>query len=135
MPERKQINFTIVPDEQPGEPRTYANFCAIAHTPFDFTLTFCEVMPLSEKEVRDAEANTSSARPSPAIVVPVQFVPNLISALQEHMRVFTRPTRTSGGRRDLFTSVHSNSEFKSKTLRRLRELRVVREFCIPNLHF
>ena len=57
QPERKQINFTIVPDEQPGEPRTYANFCAIAHTPFDFTLTFCEVMPLSEKEVRDAEAN------------------------------------------------------------------------------
>ena len=55
QPERKQINFTIVPDEQPGDPRTYANFCSIAHTPFDFTLTFCEVMPLSEKEVRDAE--------------------------------------------------------------------------------
>jgi len=54
QPERKQINFTIVPDERPGEPRTYANFCSIAHTPFDFTLTFCEVMPLSEKEVRDA---------------------------------------------------------------------------------
>src|SRR5213083_1684764 len=55
QPDRKQINFTIVPDEQPGEPRTYANFCSIAHTPFDFTLTFCEVMPLSEKELRDAE--------------------------------------------------------------------------------
>ena len=36
-PERKQVNFSIVPDEQPGEPRTYANFCSIAHTPFDFT--------------------------------------------------------------------------------------------------
>ena len=47
-PERKQINFTIVPDDQPGDPRTYANFCSISHTPFDFTLTFCEVMPLSE---------------------------------------------------------------------------------------
>ncbi len=47
QPERKQVNFSIVPDEQPGEPRTYANFCSIAHTPFDFTLTFCEVMPLS----------------------------------------------------------------------------------------
>ena len=45
QPERKQVNFTIVPDEQPGEPRIYANFCSIAHTPFDFTLTFCEVMP------------------------------------------------------------------------------------------
>ncbi len=60
--ERKQINFTIVPDEQPGEPRTYANFCSIAHTPFDFTLTFCEVMPLSEKEVREAEQRARRPR-------------------------------------------------------------------------
>ena len=65
QPERKQINFTIVPDEQPGDPRTYANFCSIAHTPFDFTLTFCEVMPLSEKEVRDAEQNHVVARAGP----------------------------------------------------------------------
>ena len=45
MTERKQINFTIVPDESSDAPRTYANFCAISHTPFDFTLTFCEVLP------------------------------------------------------------------------------------------
>jgi hypothetical protein len=88
--ERKQINFTIVPDEQPGEPRTYANFCSIAHTPFDFTLTFCEVMPLSEKELRDAENQQVVRAPVRArIVVPVQFMPNLVAALQEHMRVFS----------------------------------------------
>ena len=50
-----QINFTIVPDETSPAPRTYSNFCSIAHTPFDFTLTFCEVMPLSEKEIKEAE--------------------------------------------------------------------------------
>jgi hypothetical protein len=88
-PERKQINFTIVPDEQSGEPRTYANFCSIAHTPFDFTLTFCEVMPLSDKELRDAEKDHVVRAPvRTRVVVPVQFVPNLIAALQEHMRVF-----------------------------------------------
>jgi len=47
MSDRKQINFTIVPDEAAGIERTYSNFCAIAHTPFDCTLTFCEVQPLS----------------------------------------------------------------------------------------
>ena len=55
----KQINFTIVPgDDAPDAPapRTYANFCSIAHTPFDFTLTFCEVMPLSDKEIQQAES-------------------------------------------------------------------------------
>jgi hypothetical protein len=88
--ERKQINFTIVPDEQPNSPRTYANFCSIAHTPFDFTLTFCEVMPLSEKEVRDAaQEHIVKAPVRTRVVVPVQFIPNLIAALQEHMRVFS----------------------------------------------
>ena len=89
-PERKQINFTIVPDEQPGDPRTYANFCSIAHTPFDFTLTFCEVMPLSEKELRDAETDHVIKAPvRTRVVVPIQFIPNLIAVLQEHMRAFS----------------------------------------------
>ena len=88
--ESKQINFTIVPDEQSSEPRTYANFCSIAHTPFDFTLTFCEVMPLSEKELQDAQNNAVVRAPVRArIVVPVQFVPTLVQALQEHLRVFS----------------------------------------------
>ena len=93
QPDRKQINFTIVPDE-PTEPaqtrREYANFCAVAHTPFDLTLTFCEVMPLSEKEVREAENQHVVRAPVRArVVVPVQFLPNLVAALQEHMRVFS----------------------------------------------
>ena len=86
----KQINFTIVPDDTAATPRTYANFCSIAHTPFDFTLTFCEVMPLSDKEIKEAETEHVVRAPVRAkIVVPVQFVPNLIAALQEHWRVFS----------------------------------------------
>src|SRR5438552_12524083 len=89
----KQINFTIVPGEEPAgapAPRTYSNFCSIAHTPFDFTLTFCEVMPLSEKEIKEAEAEHIVRAPvRTKVVVPVQFVPNLIAALQEHWRVFS----------------------------------------------
>ncbi len=56
MSESKQINFTIVPDETSDATRTYANFCAVNHTPFDFTLTFCEMAPLSEKDIRAAES-------------------------------------------------------------------------------
>ena len=86
----KQINFTILPEEDSTTPRTYGNFCSIAHTPFDFTLTFCEVMPLSEKELREAEADHVVRAPVRArVVVPVQFMPNLIAALQEHVRVFS----------------------------------------------
>jgi hypothetical protein len=90
QPDRTQVNFTIIPDESTDQPRIYANFCSIAHTPFDFTLTFCEVMPLSDKDLRDAESQHVVKAPVRArIVVPVQFVPNLIAAMQEHMRVFS----------------------------------------------
>ena len=96
----KQINFTIVPADDPADaatPRTYSNFCSIAHTPFDFTLTFCEVMPLSEKEIKAAESDHVVRAPVRVkVVVPVQFVPNLIGALQEHWRVFSDSNNPGG---------------------------------------
>ena len=47
-------------------------------------------MPLSEKEVREAENQHVVKAPVRArVVVPVQFLPNLVAALQEHMRVFS----------------------------------------------
>jgi hypothetical protein len=97
MPEQKQINFTIVADDRTAEPRTYANFCAVAHTPFDFTLTFCEVLPLSEQDIRDAETNHVVRAPVRArIVVPVQFVPTLINVLQEHLKLIAESPGNAG---------------------------------------
>jgi len=96
MSEPKQINFTIVPDDEKHPWRTYANFCAISHTPFDFTLSFCEVQPLSPRDIEAAEADHLVKAPVRAkIVLPLQVVPNLIAALQEHMKVFSEST--SGG--------------------------------------
>ncbi len=93
MEERKQINFTIIPEDSGDQSRVYANFCAISHTPFDFTLAFCEVLPLSERDIKNAEAEHIVRAPVRAkIVVPLQVVPNLIAALQEHMRVFSEST-------------------------------------------
>jgi len=102
MSEAKQINFQIVPAEDgPEFGRTYANFCAIAHTPFDFTLTFCEVMPLSERDVRAAEQEHVVRAPVRArIVVPVQFVPNLVAALQEHLKVYSESYANAGWTRE-----------------------------------
>jgi hypothetical protein len=99
MSERKQINFTIVPDERSAASRVYANFCAISHTPFDITLTFCEVMPLTEQDVRDAETEQVVKAPVRSkVCVPVQVVPSLIAALQEHMRVFSESSGSGWGK-------------------------------------
>jgi hypothetical protein len=90
MSETRQINFSIVPDDSSDVPRVYANFCAVANTPFDFTLTFCEVQPLSERDVREAEQQHVVKAPvKTRVVVPVSFIPTLGAALQEHLRVFT----------------------------------------------
>lgn len=87
----KPINFTIVPDE-PLEPsrarREYANFCAVAHTPFDLTLTFCDVRPLSERDIQNAqETQTVRAPVVSRVAIPFGIVPGLIAALQEQVRV------------------------------------------------
>lgn len=87
----KQINFTIVPDEpeSPGQGRReYANFCAVAHTPFDMTLTFCDVRPLSDREIQSAEASKTVRAPVVArVALPFGVIPGLIAALQEQVRV------------------------------------------------
>ena len=37
-------------------PRVYSNFCSIQNSPFDFTLTFCEMLPIGEREIQEAQA-------------------------------------------------------------------------------
>jgi hypothetical protein len=86
----KQINFTIAPDETDDAGRArreYANFCAVAHTPFDLTLTFCDVRPLSERDIKNAEQTQVVKAPVVArIALPFSVVPGLVAALQEQMR-------------------------------------------------
>ena len=87
--EPRQVNFTIVPADPGGMDRTYANFCGVSHTPFDFTLTFCEVQPLSEQDVqRAAQEHVVKAPVRVRVVVPVQIVPSLVAALQDQLRSY-----------------------------------------------
>jgi hypothetical protein len=91
MEEKKEkaINFTVVPDDSPDVPRVYSNFCAIQHSsPFDFTLTFCDMTPLGEKEIHAAQTTHVVKAPVRArLVIPSLLVPGLIAALQENFRV------------------------------------------------
>jgi hypothetical protein len=87
--DKVQVNFTVVPDEETSVPRIYSNFCAIQNSPFDFTLTFCEMLPLGEKQLREAQTTRSVKAPVRArLVVPVQMVPGLIAALQDNFRLY-----------------------------------------------
>ena len=90
MDEKKSVNFTIVPADDAAVSRVYSNFCAVSHTPFDFTLTFCEVLPPSEQDLRGAQEDQVLRAPVRArVAIPVQLMPNLIAAMQEHMRIYS----------------------------------------------
>jgi hypothetical protein len=87
--EKKSVNFTVVPDETSNVARVYSNFCSIQNSPFDFTLTFCEMLPIGEREVQQAQATHIVKAPVRArMVVPVQMIPGLIAALQENFRLY-----------------------------------------------
>jgi hypothetical protein len=87
--EARQVNFTIVPADTPDAERTYANFCGVSHTPFDFTLTFCEVQPLSEHDIQAAQQDHVVKAPVKArIVVPAQIIASLAAALQDQLRSY-----------------------------------------------
>ena len=48
------------------------------------------MQPLSEKEIREAESEHIVRAPIRArLVLPVQFIPTLIAALQENMRIYS----------------------------------------------
>ena len=87
--EKKAVNFNIVPDEGTAAPRVYSNFCSIQNSPFDFTLTFCEMLPIGEREIQEAQSTHLVRAPVRArMVVPVQMIPGLIAALQENFRLY-----------------------------------------------
>ena len=89
MDEKKSVNFTIVPDDGEAVPRVYSNFCAIQNSPFDFTLTFCEMQPISDREIKEAGVTHVVRAPVKArMVVPAQMIPGLIGALQENFRLY-----------------------------------------------
>ncbi len=99
--EPRQINFTIVPGDDTGSGRVYANFCGVAHTPFDFTLTFCEVMPLSDDDIRNAQQNHVVKAPvRTRVVLPVQLLPSLVAALQDQLRSFQDSYANVGWNKD-----------------------------------
>ena len=88
-PEKKTVNFTVIPDDDASIQRIYSNFCSVQNSPFDFTLTFCEMLPLGERQVKEAQSTHLVKAPVRArLVVPVQMVPGLIAALQDNFRLY-----------------------------------------------
>lgn len=87
MKEKKGIEVRPVPDPDfvLPYPRLYSNFVAINSSPFDFTLRFCDALPLFEKPTSNKEGAIEIKIPIQAeIVLPKEVFFSLIKTMQEH---------------------------------------------------
>ncbi len=83
-----QRNFRIKANRKTKCPSVYANFCEATHSPFDITLTFCNLSEVQPEDVVESEDGgpTVFAEPHTRVTVPVRMVPALIKILTLQMR-------------------------------------------------
>jgi hypothetical protein len=82
-----RVEMKLVPDQnlELPYPRMYSNYVSIHSSPFDFTLRFCDALPLYEKPKATAGGSLENKIPIKAeIIIPIKVFPELIKAMQIH---------------------------------------------------
>jgi hypothetical protein len=64
-------------------PRFYSNVVSIQSTPFDFTLRFCEALPIY-KSTKEGQEIESKMPIKAEVVIPREVFPLLIEAMKDH---------------------------------------------------
>ncbi len=70
-------------------PEVYANFCEATHSPFDLTLTFCNLTGIQPEDLANTDSSGEAvvrADPKTRITLPFRIVPALIKMLETQMR-------------------------------------------------
>ena len=65
--------------------RQYSNYVEVAHSPYDFTLRFCDVGPVGNVAELAAKGGEHKVPVVSEIAIPFQIVPGLIQALQRQL--------------------------------------------------
>ena len=77
----KGIEVTLEPNETIPARRIYSNFIQVAQTPYDFSLKFCDAIPLLVSN--NAKGKVTHPIPIVAeIAIPFNLMPGFINALQ-----------------------------------------------------
>ena len=66
-PQRQQVQVVVPDDQKHGE---YANFLVVSHSPHEFTLDFCQLLPSGEQGKVNAEVVTRM-RVAPTMVAKI----------------------------------------------------------------
>lgn len=88
MPAKKSkvVAVKIQPMEKEEKGRIYSNYIIVRHTPFDFTLEFCEILPV--KGIEAVDGGTAIADIKVKLALPIKLIPSLISALTDNYKKY-----------------------------------------------
>lgn len=80
---KKGVEVNLIPSDEIVSNRVYANYVQVSNSPFDVTLRFCDVPPISniEKVVQDGGAYEIPVVAE--IAIPFDVMPALIKILQD----------------------------------------------------
>lgn len=85
------IELQIIPSKEIVSERIYSNFVTVNHSPYDFTLTFCDILPIDDTQKIDIEKIKKLNAPIQAeIVIPTPLVEPLIKALSENYETYKK---------------------------------------------
>jgi hypothetical protein len=78
----KAVNVAIRAYEKEKKDRIYSNYIVVKHTPFDFTIEFCELLPPTKEEI--TKTGFANAEIKAKLALPVKLIPSLITALTDN---------------------------------------------------
>lgn len=96
---KKDIKIKLIPDPEMvlDYPRLYANYAAVQSTPFDFTIRFCDALPIFEKSQKEGGILEKRIPVVAEIVLPVNIFPNLIEAMttqyEHYLKAYGEPQK------------------------------------------
>ena len=79
------VELKLKADDTLPAKRLYANYVEVAHSPYDFTLRFCDVGPIANVAELAAKGGEHRVPVVSEIAIPFQIVPGLIQALQNQL--------------------------------------------------
>ncbi len=86
---QKAKPIEMVPSLQSDSGRVYSNFISVSHSPWDFTLRFCDAPPGGDVE-RLAEKGKLVAPTKAEVIIPVNVMPELINVLKDQLEKYEK---------------------------------------------
>jgi len=85
----QEVELKFVPTKDPKLGRIYSAYISVSHSPWDFTMRFCEVPARGDMNIKPGDVKKGVAEvPAPSLVdvtIPAPVMPSLIAAMQAQL--------------------------------------------------